>query len=97
MDQEMNEDNTPASSRNNTQSMIIEETLITTRTNTQQTDQNMDEDEYETLTKSRNSTQQTNQDINENGENNGDVRNQDNIVVWKIFFFPLIHLNFCLI
>jgi len=88
MDQEMDEDNTPISSRNNTQSMIIEETFITTRTNTQQTDQNMDEDEYESLIKSRNNTQQSTQEINENGETNGNVGNQDiKVVSMKFFFF----------
>ncbi|CAG8534915.1 14129_t:CDS:2 [Funneliformis caledonium] len=70
----MDECKTPTSSRNNTQNMIID---VMSRNNTQQTDQNMDDDEYESLNKSRNNTQQTNQELDENGEDYDDVGNQE--------------------
>ncbi|CAI2186869.1 4124_t:CDS:2 [Funneliformis geosporum] len=67
MDQEMDEYKTPTASRNNTQNMVID---VMSRNNTQQTDQNMIDDEYESLNESRNNTQQTNQELDENGEDN---------------------------
>ncbi|GES79769.1 CGI-121-domain-containing protein [Rhizophagus clarus] len=67
MDQEMDEYKTPMSSRNSTQNMILEDEMsIMTRSNTQQTDQDMDEYRNETLFCS----QQTDQETIENYEDN---------------------------
>lgn len=78
MDQEMDEYKTPTSSRNNTQSMVLEDELfIMSRNSTQRTDQDMDD---ETPFSSQNNTQQTDQGMIENYE-------EDNQEMVNIFLF----------
>ncbi|RGB42458.1 hypothetical protein C1646_662239 [Rhizophagus diaphanus] len=81
-DQEMDEYDeykTPSSSRNNTQSMILEDDLfIMSQNSTQRTDQDMDEYGDETPFSSQNNTQQTDQGMIENyeEENNQEMDNE---------------------